>query len=350
MTTAWRTGAEARVRSWLDAWRGSERLLAATMALGLDEATARRGLADELDAWEVPGALQAVLEADAEAMEGRVAPTRVLVVAARTLPASAIRQLLWARVFDAECWLKVARGQEALGEALSEGTGGRLHSLGAERGEAFRLALRDADAVVVLGTDETVAALRAEATPGAAFVGYGHKVSAAIVDGDAGVENWAALARDCVAWDHSGCLSPRLVWVRGDVGAAMAGLGVALEAASRGLPALPPEEAHAQRVAVTRARMLGRQVQGAGGFVLVGGDAEPAAGRRMLNVAREDTETLTQLGDVLSTLGLGAGVAQPLGLPESVRVCPLGEMQRPGLAWRQDGVRPLLGLTRASAG
>jgi hypothetical protein len=346
----WLAGAAERARELAARWRASERLVAETVAIGFDDGTARRGLLAELDAWVAPGALEAVLEDEVAAMGERIAPHRVVVVAARTLPASAMRQILWARVLGAEVWLKAAQGQEGLAEALCEGGGGRVRSLGAGRGEALARALRDADAVAVLGSDETVEALRGAVAPGAAFVGYGHKVSGALVGSDEGLEGLAAMAQDCVAWDHTGCLSPRVVWVRGETGGVMAGLAGALGEASRGLLALRPEEAHGQRVAATRARMLGRPVASGGSFVLIGGERGPAAGRRVIHVATDGGgEAVLGFGEVLSTLGLGAGVEPPGGLPGSVRGCALGEMQRPGLDWRQDGLRPLVSLMRGPA-
>jgi hypothetical protein len=342
-------GAEARVGEVVERWGASDKLVAATVALGFDARTATVGLKAELDAWAAPGALRAVMAAEAGAMAGRALPERVLVVAARTLPASTMRQLLWARLLGASVWLKPAQGQEALAEALRDGEGAWLRSLGAGRGEGFRAAIGDADAVVVLGSDETVATLRGESRPGAAFVGYGHRVSGALISADESEGGLRALAEDCVAWDHSGCLAPRVVWVRGDEGAVMSGLGRALEQVAAGLPALSAEEAHAQRVAMTRAKMLGRAAWSGAGFALIGGEGGASTGRRVVHVVREFSGGPLALAEVLSTLGLGKGVAPPVGLPESVRVCALGQMQRPGLEWRQDGLRPLAVLTREAA-
>ena len=55
-------------------------------------------------------------------------------------------------------------------------------------------------------------------------------------------------------------------------------------------------------------------------------------------------DALAETLPVLSTLAVIG--APTLDLPTSVRVCRPGEMQRPPLDWRQDGLHPLGSLLR----
>ncbi len=72
--------------------------------------------------------------------------------------------------------------------------------------------IQEAGAVVVLGNDETVAALRKRVPRGIPFQAHGHRVSFGIVFGDA--EAAAPLAaRDASLFDQRGCLSPHVIYV-----------------------------------------------------------------------------------------------------------------------------------------
>jgi acyl-CoA reductase-like NAD-dependent aldehyde dehydrogenase len=82
--------------------------------------------------------------------------------------------------------------------------------------EHLDTALRHAEAVVAYGSDDSVASVRNRVKPGTPFLGYGHRLSFAVVD--AGVEPDAAarVAFDVANFDQQGCVSPHVVYVRGD--------------------------------------------------------------------------------------------------------------------------------------
>lgn len=71
-----------------------------------------------------------------------------------------------------------------------------------------------ADAVVVYGSDETIAALRARIPSGKIFLGHGHKASLGIVWQDADFASCPGAARDASLFDQQGCLSPQVFYVR----------------------------------------------------------------------------------------------------------------------------------------
>ena len=74
--------------------------------------------------------------------------------------------------------------------------------------------LREADAVVVHGSDETVSELRARVPVDRIFIGYGHKVSISAIGQGTGIEIAARdLGRDIALYDGRGCLSPAYVLV-----------------------------------------------------------------------------------------------------------------------------------------
>jgi acyl-CoA reductase-like NAD-dependent aldehyde dehydrogenase len=81
----------------------------------------------------------------------------------------------------------------------------------------------DAGEVHVYGRDATIAAVRARVPPGVVVRGHGSGMGIAIVSRDAQLDAAAdALARDVVAFDQRGCLSPRLTMVLGSAARAEA--------------------------------------------------------------------------------------------------------------------------------
>jgi len=71
-----------------------------------------------------------------------------------------------------------------------------------------------AEAVIVYGSDDTIAALRARTPTGKTFVGHGHKASLGIIWEDDGFASCEDAARDASLFDQQGCLSPQVFYVR----------------------------------------------------------------------------------------------------------------------------------------
>ncbi|MGH8048336.1 MAG: acyl-CoA reductase [Chthoniobacterales bacterium] len=74
--------------------------------------------------------------------------------------------------------------------------------------------LREGDAVIVFGSDETIAHFRARVPVGIPFQAHGHRVSLGIVFDDPDCESVEAAARDISLYDQHGCLSPHDIFVR----------------------------------------------------------------------------------------------------------------------------------------
>jgi hypothetical protein len=207
------------------------------------------------------------------------------------------------------------------------------------------------------------------------FVGHGHKISFAVVSSavasDPGAAGRAAsaLALDVALWDQKGCLSPQMCYVEGDWRAALAfaeRLASPLQELALRLPAGPTtideqlalrrfrEQAEWEGIATGRAAVLAPQ-DSLAWTVVVDADAalRPTPLCRSLRVVpfAADADLRRALHPSRRFLE-AAGVAAPPGRARTLgdllaragvqRVCPLGAMQRPPLAWRQGG-RPRVG-------
>lgn len=243
-------------------------------------------------------------------------------------------------------------------------------------------AFLDAPCVVASGSDATLREIAAAAPKNTRFVGYGHRLSVALVDGDAcageRLELTAAeFAHDVAAWDQSGCLSPICAHVVGGTPDTPRRFAEALAAALDGLGREMPRGAVSTEVA---ARIRSERDEAA---------MRAAAGRDVRVFASDDTawtvvledepalraaplhrfvrvhpardlqgwaEVLEPIAPHLSTVGFAGfgderdhpalGVATAL---DASRVCALGEMQTPPLDWPHDGEPVLLPLARWSS-
>ena len=241
-------------------------------------------------------------------------------------------------------------------------------------GEAGRVgpALQQAEAVVLYGDDETVAAYRAMVPAGTTVVAYPHRASAALVTSEARDADTAeALAAAVAAYDRRGCVSPRLALVIGDdqeeAAALAANVARALAAWEARAPAGPsrdPLRAH---------RMASLQLREAAGEPLriwtdpaqrwavildAGADPPPALpeGRAVRIRPVADMEAalriLVRWGPVLQTVGVAGprrvrnAMQSDLGHTAATRVCALEDMPWPPAWWRHDGRSPLEGLVR----
>ena len=254
--------------------------------------------------------------------------------------------------------------------------------------------LHQADCVVVQGSDETVSSLRPRLPSGTRLLAYGHRLSFGFVGADAlsgyGARKSAArAAADIAAWNQLGCLSPHVLYVeeRGSVSpegfAALLAEALAERETSEPRGSLSPEEAgeianrralHEVRARRHLAEREGAETVPRGPFFEPPGQGtqvwtsegstawtvvyEDDLGFRVSCLNRfvyvkpcADLSRALQAAEVVhgrvSTVGIAAseGRMQELALILArwgvTRVCPLGRMQEPPLAWRHDG-RPAL--------
>jgi len=324
-------------------------LLEATISMGFSEEVARAGLAAETEAWTASGALDGLLAELPSGLPATRLPRTMLVVAARTLPASAMRAALMGRTLGARVFLKTATGQEDVAEALAAADPEIVpRPFRSSDIPARDAAIAEADTVVVLGSDDAIAAMR-EATPdGVTFAGYGHRVSAVWL-GRVDDEALDGVAEDLCAWDQAGCLSPQVVWAS-DPERTAAALAERVAELERRRPMTIPEAAWpARNAARTLADMMGRSFVTETALVAALDDPSfrSSPGLRVLWVLPADSRALAPIAPLLSTVALTG--RPPTGLPLGVRLCAPGRMQRPPLTWPHDGRPNLPPLLRASA-
>lgn len=255
--------------------------------------------------------------------------------------------------------------------------------------------LEAADLVIAHGSDPTIADIRARTPAHARFLGYGHRVSLAFVSADSlsgylARKTAARAAEDVAAWDQHGCLSPHLVYA--ESGGAVSPEGFAemlaealaeLEAAAPRGP-LPVEDAavinqfrglHGLRGAQQEAQRQERTAVPRGAFFEPPNGATrvwASDGSTAWTVVYEDDARFRHsclnrfiyvkacggLDEALRHLEVTRGKVGAFALAASEgrtaelavklahwgapRICPLGRMQTPPVAWRHDG-RPCLG-------
>lgn len=271
------------------------------------------------------------------------------------------------RIFPALFAASVAARDAELGACIAA-----RYWPGGER-ECEDVALAAAELVVASGDDATISDLAARTRR--RFIGYGHRVSFAVVTGEIVADDFAAqaaaaqLAADVAIWDQRGCLSPQLCYVEGNVDTAHRFAGLVADALRPLVQRLPSGRlTDAERLAVRRFRDEAewRGLGGAGVAVFaLGGESdgtvviESAPAFRPTPLCRSlrvmpvaDIRALTALLAPVRALLEGAGLA---AVPERWsdlarwlaecgvhRISAVGEMQRPPLDWRQGG-RPRVG-------
>jgi hypothetical protein len=234
----------------------------------------------------------------------------------------------------------------------------------------------EADCVTATGDDETLAAIRTQLPVKTRFLGYGHRVSFGFVAqevlyGSRAKKIAAAAADDVVAWNQLGCLSPHIIYVQlgGEVApehfAQLLAEELERREATEPRGKLPAE--HAAAIASRRSVYEVRAAQSpettqhwcskdsTAWTVVYEADArfQMSCLNRFIYVkAVADLKTLLENADGIrgkvSAIGLAAPeekwdeIATQLARWGATRICPLGQMQNPPLAWRHDG-RPALG-------
>lgn len=233
----------------------------------------------------------------------------------------------------------------------------------------------EADAVTATGRDETLLDIRRRLPGRTRFLGYGHRVSFGYVTRDALATGGASACveravDDVVAWNQHGCLSPHVFYV--EAGGAVAPdrfAGLLAEALERREANQPRGELRIEdsasitlkrdfyrvRMAAACETQLWHSAASTAWTVVFEGDPRFQASclNRFVYV-----KPVADVGEVLraadavrgqvSTVGLAGGgtaaaeIARTLARWGVTRICPLGRMQRPPLAWHHDG-RPALG-------
>ena len=242
-----------------------------------------------------------------------------------------------------------------------------------EREDLMSIALRECDAVIVYGTDETVEAVKRKTTAKVRFVERGHRFSVAIVDAEfADGRTAELLALDIARFDQIGCLSPQVCFVVGHEARDMGqGFGEEVAKALRRVgKELPTNLREGEKVSLVQFRftceMLGAQVLAAEDgtwAVAIWGDENLTAWQKVSCAARvvhivaaksldEIFESLKPFGKFLQGVAVAMDetkaeeVVEILGRLGATRICPVGQLQVPPIEWSQDGKHLVSELVR----
>ena len=232
----------------------------------------------------------------------------------------------------------------------------------------------EADGVTATGTEETLASIRTRLPARVRFIGHGHRVSFGYVSRDMlsrseAKQIAAHAAGDVAAWDQHGCLSPHLFYVEegGSVPPHQFAEFLALALAQLETREPRGKVSAADAAAITSRRNLFEVRAAASGDTqlwrsegstawTVIYEADPLFQLSCLNRfvyvkavkgVDDALHAATAVEHQVSTVGLAACGERARELTLALarwgasRICPIGHMQDPPLAWRHDG-RPAL--------
>lgn len=287
------------------------------------------------------------------------APESIYIVCASTLSVSAEMSLLLGLVLGSSLTFKLPKtGLPQFEELASQAAAlfdqpiAILKSHDPER-------MKQAGAVVVFGNDETVQQLKMQALPQQRFLGYGHKISVGLLGSKTNsIKIAQRAAAEICAYEQAGCLSPQ-AYLCPDFEDALHFAQLLAEALDEQEKMNPSPLRNFEENALIfearqRALLRGNRVWGMDekqpwtiifrqdGFLEVG------PGHRTIQIipGTDWEQILKPWKGKISSLSISneAELIDLLPRLKSLgisRVCPIGQLQEPTLAWRHDG-RPRL--------
>ena len=226
-----------------------------------------------------------------------------------------------------------------------------------------------ADAVIAIGSDQTIAAIQKKITSQQIFIPHGHKISIGIVSSD-WTKAATLAAKDASLYNQRGCLSPHAIYVKKEKpGDAMRFAENLAQAMDNFAQISPPEPLNLSEAgAVRNLRETTR-------FTAANSDDcalwessnslhwtviyESATQLKLSCLNRciyvkplpnnLNEATLGSEIQHLSTIAIhpfNLAYAESLTTLPAHRICPLGQSQQPSLLWHHDGFAPLASLIR----
>jgi hypothetical protein len=301
---------------------------------------------------------------------------RTLVILPGNIIGPALQSAFCAAVAGADVMLKASSAERHLGalvaaqfEALGPPLAGHVHADHWSGGDvvAEARALADAKRVIAFGDDANIQRIRSRAEArGVDVIGYGEAYSVGYVAPHSDIARAAqAAARDICLFDQRGCMSPQTIYVAGDRGRAVLfarTLASAIEAESKALPRAAFEVGEQALVADALRRLAASALEPTphGLDTLIVGPSQEAAPEFVVAVEAfgqptcigfgrivvvkpcdETREVATQLkyyGRTIDSIGLASietdADRAALRLAGPLRLCGLGDMQRPPFGYR----------------
>lgn len=350
-------------------------------ATGFTQEMVRKGLDLALEGWDA-AALRALAERELGPFDGAAVSGHdvTAVILGGALPSPTLLSLVAPLALRSPVIAKTARHDSVTAFAFARALAaadpdlaGALEVVSFAGDDAAQMrALLGANCVVATGSDETISAIAAQVAPWQRFVGYGHRLSIALLGPGAlrGVALETAargVALDVALWDQLGCLSCVSVFVQGDaraVGEAIAG-ELALLASRLPRGRIGREDAvafaHARDEAEMRAAAgQGVSVHGDGEWVVVceaSAEPRPSPRHRFVRIHPATSDAvlraaLRPLGPHLAGVALAGFGGDTMSTCASLaalgasRICAPGRLQAPPLGWHHDGRGVLLPLAR----
>jgi len=241
--------------------------------------------------------------------------------------------------------------------------------------ELEKVLFAHADCLTATGSDETLAAIRAQLPAKVRFLGYGRRVSFGFVAREVLREEPVAqivsnVADDVIAWDQNGCLSPHVFYVeeRGAVESDQFAQLLAVELAKReaseprgkvsveAAASIASRRAIYETIASHRAdAKIWSSPDSTAWTVVFEHDVNfrfsPLNRFIFVKPVSDVAAVMPGVDEIhgkVSTVGIAAPPEKMRELAlrfarwGATRICPLGQMQNPPLTWRHDG-RPALG-------
>ena len=316
------------------------------------------------------------------------APELLAHITAGYLPNPALQSIIFGILLRSAQFVKCATGASLLPRLFAHSLYDADSKLGAcleiaeWRGGSLdleKVLFEAADCVTATGNDETISAIRKAVPAQTRFMGYAHRlsfafVSSGVLSGLNASRIAACAATDISAWNQLGCLSPHVIYVEsgGEISpeqfAEMLATEMALREQSEPRGNLPVEIAAAisSRRSIYELRAshsddtrLWSSKESTAWTVVFETESQfqTSCLHRFIYVksVADLTQALQSADPVrskISTVGLAASeereqhLATELARWGATRVCPLGQMQNPPLAWRHDGRPALAELVR----
>jgi hypothetical protein len=156
-----------------------------------------------------------------------IAPRSIYHIAASTLPVSLWQTLLCGLTLGAQNFVKLPSGVDWKPyKRFSEALPKSLRHLVVYEEKFNANQMQAADVVVVMGEDQTLAAIRGQMLPHQRFIGYGTKVSFLCgsvkkLSNRKKNEAFKNIVKDVLQYNHAGCLAPRGIFLAPDEDAEM---------------------------------------------------------------------------------------------------------------------------------